>query len=148
MEDESPLQTASSDSGEGDMSVEISWSMCRGTMRSMFNVGGSEIIVILLLALLLLGPEKLPETARKVGRFLAEVRRVTSGFEEEVRSAMDIGDARTVDSALDRTTDGPRLVAPVDPVMPVSPSTTPTPFIGDLSESSVDDGSGTNEGQQ
>jgi len=117
-------------------------------MRSMFNVGGSEIIVILLLALLLLGPEKLPETARKVGRFLAEVRRVTSGFEEEVRSAMDIGDARTVDSALDRTTDGPRLVAPVDPVMPVSPSTTPTPFIGDLSESSVDDGSGTNEGQQ
>ncbi|MEJ6739239.1 MAG: twin-arginine translocase TatA/TatE family subunit, partial [Actinomycetota bacterium] len=46
----------------------------------MFNVGGSEIIVILLLALLLLGPEKLPDTARKVGKFLAEVRRVTSGF--------------------------------------------------------------------
>lgn len=113
-------------------------------MRPMFNVGGGEIIVILLLALLLLGPEKLPETARKVGKFLAEVRRVTSGFEEEVRSAMDIGEARTVDSALDRTSDGPRLVAPVDPVLPMGPSTAPTPFIGDLSsEDASDDTSGT-----
>ncbi|CAB4641404.1 unannotated protein [freshwater metagenome] len=99
----------------------------------MFNVGGGEIVVILLLALLLLGPEKLPETARKVGKFLAEVRRVTSGFEEEVRTAMDIGDARNVDAALDRMTDGPRLVAPVDPVMPSTPSGSPTPFVGDLS---------------
>jgi len=110
----------------------------------MFNVGGGEIIVILLLALLLLGPEKLPDTARKVGKFLAEVRRVTSGFEEEVRSAMDIGDARTVDSALDRTTEGPRLVAPVDPVLPMGQSATPTPFIGDLSSAgSAEDDSGT-----
>jgi len=113
-------------------------------MRSMFNVGGGEVIVILLLALLLLGPEKLPDTARKVGKFLAEVRRVTSGFEEEVRSAMDIGEARTVDSALDRTTDGPRLVAPVDPISAMDPSAAPTPFIGDLSSADpADNGSGT-----
>jgi len=113
-------------------------------MRPMFNVGGSEIIVILLLALLLLGPEKLPDTARKVGKFLAEVRRVTSGFEEEVRSAMDLGDTRKVDTALDRTTEGPRLVAPVDPAMPMGPAAAPTPFIGDLSSTHpADDGSGT-----
>jgi len=107
-------------------------------MHLMFNVGGGEIVVILLLALLLLGPEKLPETARKVGKFLAEVRRVTSGFEEEVRSAMDIGDSRTTETALDRTTEGPRLVAPVDPVSPVSPSSPPAPFIGDLSSPASD----------
>ena len=102
-------------------------------MAPMFNVGGGEIVVILLLALLLLGPEKLPETARKVGKILAEIRRVTSGFEEEVRSAMDIGDARSVDTALDRTTEGPRLVAPVDPVTPTSSGIPPTAFVGDLS---------------
>ena len=113
-------------------------------MRPMFNVGGSEIIVSLLLALLLLGPEKLPDAARTVGKFLAEVRRVTSGFEEEVRSAMDLGDTRNVDSALDRTTEGPRLVAPVDPAMPMGPAAAPTPFIGDLSSAQpADDGSGT-----
>ena len=113
-------------------------------MRPMFNVGGGEIIVILLLVLLLLGPEKLPDTARKVGKFLAEVRRVTSGFEEEVRSAMDISDFGNVDTALDRTTEGPRLVAPVDPAMPMGPAAAPTPFIGDLSSTHpADDGSGT-----
>ena len=93
----------------------------------MFNVGGGEIVVILLVALLLLGPEKLPETARKVGKFMAEVRRVTSGFEEEVRSAMDLGPSNPADNALSRTSDGPRLVAPVDPTPTTSPLSTPAP---------------------
>jgi Tat protein translocase TatB subunit len=103
------------------------------TILNMFNVGGGEIFMILLLALLLLGPEKLPETARKVGKFMAEVRRVTSGFEEEVRSAMDLGENHTVDNALDRTTEGPRLVAPVDLATPTTATGAPTPFVGDLS---------------
>ncbi|MEX1218484.1 MAG: twin-arginine translocase TatA/TatE family subunit [Acidimicrobiales bacterium] len=110
----------------------------------MFNVGGGEIMVLLLLALLLLGPEKLPEAARKVGKVLAEIRRVTSGFEEEVRSAMDIVNVVPADDALDRTTEGPRLVAPVDPVETmtnptISRSTSPSTFVGDLSSSSTDD---------
>jgi Tat protein translocase TatB subunit len=108
------------------------------TILTMFNVGGGEIFMILLLALLLLGPEKLPEAARKVGKFLAEVRRVTSGFEEEVRSALDIGQSHTVDDALDRTTEGPRLVAPVDPVAPTPAAGPPTPFVGDLSANTSD----------
>ena len=99
----------------------------------MFNVGGGEIFLILLLALLLLGPDKLPDAARKVGKLLAEVRRLTSGFEEEVRSAMDLSDPQSVDNALDRTTPGPRLVAPVDPIPPTDSTTLPTPFVGDLS---------------
>jgi sec-independent protein translocase protein TatB len=112
--------------------------MLGGTILDMFNVGGGEIFMILLLALLLLGPEKLPETARKVGKFMAEVRRVTSGFEEEVRSAMDIGQSHTVDNALDRTTEGPRLVAPVDPVTPATTTGSPTAFVADLSAEIVD----------
>jgi Tat protein translocase TatB subunit len=108
------------------------------TILIMFNVGGGEIFMILLLALLLLGPEKLPETARKVGKFMAEVRRVTSGFEEEVRSAMDLGENHTVDNALDRTTEGPRLVAPVDLATPTAGAGSPTPFVGDLSVTDSD----------
>ena len=56
----------------------------------MFNVGGGEILVILLIALIFLGPDKMPDAAKKVGRMLGEVRRMTSGFQEEIRSAMDI----------------------------------------------------------
>ena len=81
---------------------------------TMFNVGGGEIIVILLLALLLLGPEKLPDMARRVGRVLADVRRMTSGFEEEMRSAMDIDLRDPLRSdAVHRTEPGPTLVGPI-----------------------------------
>jgi Tat protein translocase TatB subunit len=84
----------------------------------MFNVGGGEIFVILLLALLLLGPDKLPEAARRVGSLVAQVRRWTSGFEEEMRSAMDLRaamDPRTGSSETDvlgSTTAGPTLSGP------------------------------------
>ena len=56
----------------------------------MFNVGGGEIIVILLIALIVLGPDKLPNTARQVGRFMGEIRRMSNGFQQELRDAMSI----------------------------------------------------------
>lgn len=55
----------------------------------MFNVGGPEILVILLIALIVLGPQRLPSAARQVGRAMAEFRRVTSGFQAEVRDALN-----------------------------------------------------------
>ena len=91
----------------------------------MFNVGGGEIKVVLLLALLVLGPDKLPEYMRKLGRHMAELRRMTSGFQEEFRSAMDLGGqdpAPASGDALSRTSEGPRLM-PAPP--PVSAPMTP-----------------------
>jgi sec-independent protein translocase protein TatB len=55
----------------------------------MFNLSGSEIIVILLLALVVLGPEKLPEALRRAGRTYAELKRMGNSFQDEVRSALD-----------------------------------------------------------
>jgi len=57
------------------------------------NLGGAEILVILLVALLVLGPEKLPGAARSVGRGLSHLRRLSGGFEQEIRSAMGEADA-------------------------------------------------------
>jgi Tat protein translocase TatB subunit len=54
-----------------------------------FNLSGSEIAFILLAALVLLGPEKLPETLRKVGRVYAEVRKISNGFQSELRNAIE-----------------------------------------------------------
>jgi sec-independent protein translocase protein TatB len=88
----------------------------------MFNIGGGEIMVILLLALLVLGPDKLPEATRKAGRYLNEFRRMTSGFQEEFRNAMDVTgmtSTTTDDDAVDRATDGPRLAPP--PASPIAP---------------------------
>jgi sec-independent protein translocase protein TatB len=54
-----------------------------------FNLSGTEIIVILLLALVILGPEKLPEAMRKAGRAYSELRKMANSFQSEVKSALD-----------------------------------------------------------
>ena len=55
----------------------------------MGSIGASEILVILVVALLVLGPERLPESARQVGRFLGEIRRIGGGLQAELRDAID-----------------------------------------------------------
>jgi sec-independent protein translocase protein TatB len=54
-----------------------------------FNVGGPEILVILLVALVILGPEQLPKAMRTFGNVMAEVRKVSGGFQAEMRKAID-----------------------------------------------------------
>ena len=56
----------------------------------MFNVGGGEVLVILVLALVVLGPDKLPEAARSIGKHIGDVRRISSGFRAEISNAMDL----------------------------------------------------------
>lgn len=55
----------------------------------MFNLQGSEIIFLLLIALVVLGPEKLPDAIRKFGRVYGELRKMANGFQGELRSAFD-----------------------------------------------------------
>lgn len=55
----------------------------------MFNLQGSEIIVILLIALVVLGPEKLPEAVRKFTQTYAELKKMSTGFQSELKSALD-----------------------------------------------------------
>ena len=77
----------------------------------MFNVGGGEILVILLVALIVLGPDKLPDTARKVGNVVGELRRMSAGFQNEMRSAFDETKRPTPPPA---ESDRPTLEAVVD----------------------------------
>ena len=55
----------------------------------MFNVTGGELVIILLVALIVLGPDKLPDAIRKVGRVYGELRRMSQGFQSEIRDALD-----------------------------------------------------------
>lgn len=102
----------------------------------MFNVGGGEILVIALIALIVLGPQRLPDAARQVGKVMGELRRVSSGFQNEVRGALEEAErAATVTPARDvlaeptatpspaprRARRAPLKAAPVDkPVRPRS----------------------------
>lgn len=51
----------------------------------MFGVGLSELVVLGVLAVLLLGPEKLPEVARQAGQTVRGVRRFTTVARDELR---------------------------------------------------------------
>ncbi len=60
--------------------------------RAVFNVTGGELAIILLVALIVLGPDKLPDAIRKVGRVYGELRRDQPGL--PVRDPRCAGQAR------------------------------------------------------
>src|SRR3954453_14004143 len=53
------------------------------------SLGPAEILVILIVGLIVLGPKRLPEAARQVGKTLAEVRKWSQGLQDEVRNVID-----------------------------------------------------------
>ncbi len=52
------------------------------------NLGLPEMTFILVLALVLVGPRKLPEVARQLGKFLAEFKRASNEFKNQLESEM------------------------------------------------------------
>ncbi len=50
----------------------------------MFGIGTTEILVILLVALIVLGPSKLPQVARALGKGFAEFKKMTSGVKDAI----------------------------------------------------------------
>ncbi|NIS70062.1 MAG: twin-arginine translocase TatA/TatE family subunit [Proteobacteria bacterium] len=73
----------------------------------MFGIGMPELLVILGLALIILGPKKLPDLARGLGRAMREFRKATDEMketlEEETRDLGEIKD--TIVEEIDRATE-------------------------------------------
>jgi len=44
----------------------------------MFNIGFGELIVVFIIALIVLGPEKLPDFAKKISRIVIEIKKIIS----------------------------------------------------------------------
>jgi len=58
----------------------------------MFDVGFWEILLILVLALVIIGPERLPGAARKAGFFVGKARRYIEGVRTEVEQELDVNE--------------------------------------------------------
>lgn len=55
----------------------------------MFGIGMSEMLIIGIIALILIGPDQIPETARTIGKFLNELRRATDDFKGQISNSVD-----------------------------------------------------------
>lgn len=59
----------------------------------MFNIGGGEMLAIFVIALVVLGPERLPRAMGQLGRYVGQLRQLSNGFQDEIRRAIDVDNA-------------------------------------------------------
>lgn len=56
----------------------------------MFDIGFSELLIIFVVALLVIGPERLPAVARKMGLYLGKMKRSFQSIKDEVEKELEI----------------------------------------------------------
>ena len=109
----------------------------------MLNVGGGELLVILLVALIFLGPSRLPDVARQAGQMVNSLRGLARGFQAEIEAAArpdalpgprvnDTG-TNTVELA-EKARSPDHGVGQVRPVSSGSPAELSSPMVGDDEE--------------
>lgn len=85
-------------------------------LPAMFGIGGSEIIVILVVALLFLGPDKLPDAAKTISKGIRDLKKQSRALQQQIEADEKIGGAiRDLKSALRGEDPPPRPPVRVEP---------------------------------
>jgi TatA/E family protein of Tat protein translocase len=87
------------------------------------SLGPAEILVVLVVALLVFGPNKMPEIARQVGKGMREFKRVQQHLKSELRDVVSEFDAPSTTSTVD--VDPVPMLPPKDDEVVVAPDPAP-----------------------
>jgi sec-independent protein translocase protein TatA len=90
-----------------------------------FGIGPGELIIVLIIALLVIGPGKLPDVGAALGKSIREFRKASSDVEEATR----IDTAPTSSAAPPPVSAAPAPNAPVVPPAPNAPVAPPEPNV-------------------
>jgi sec-independent protein translocase protein TatB len=82
-------------------------------------MGPLELILILALALVVFGPDKLPEIARQIGKTVGDIRRMSSEVTGEIQRGLQLDE--------DRNGQRPTILPPATPSTPRAPAETAPP---------------------
>jgi sec-independent protein translocase protein TatB len=88
----------------------------------MFGIGGEELILILIIALIVLGPERMPKVMRDIGRVVGDLRRTSEQLREEFLNA---------DKLLEKSPDATASSAPVAAIPATARTSEPAAIPGE-----------------
>ena len=82
----------------------------------MFNIGWSELLVIGIVALIVIGPKELPVALRTLGQWMAHIRRMASEFQNQFHEAMREAELADLKKEVDDMTAKAQSYAHFDPI--------------------------------
>jgi sec-independent protein translocase protein TatB len=95
----------------------------------MLGIGAEELILVLIIALFVLGPERMPKMARDIGRVVGDLRRTSDELREEFLNA-----DKLLDKAADAASPPPPVPAPVQTNAAAAPVDGETAFDREMRE--------------
>jgi sec-independent protein translocase protein TatB len=88
------------------------WGLCYES--GMLGLGFGEVVIVLVLALVLLGPKRLPDVAKQLGKAMREFRRATEDLKGQFETELYREEPKAPPPAL-----APRSSPPAEPTIPV-----------------------------
>ena len=62
----------------------------------MFGIGGQELVLLMIIGLVVLGPERLPRIANQIGGWLGQARRMTRVMKRQLEEELDLNKPPTI----------------------------------------------------
>lgn len=100
----------------------------------MFDIGFAEVLVLTVIALVVIGPEKLPAVARTVGRTVGKAKRTMSGLQNQIEQELKIDELNK--KIMEETKDMDFTQPTIHPETPSSKSDSPKEDEPEISQSS------------